>query len=259
MAVLSAVQWTTLEPYCVLYAAPSLDPQGADTVRRFVKWLQFHGVVVLRHTPKWAAAIAGVFKRGLNAKNVQFSPLYASEEALVSTFLRLDLPVLGFSDRYLLYTDADVLFTGNVDLQALQAVAGGRLPKYILMGSESREMGPAYGNAGVMLYNLRGMRATYPSFLDFIFSPENLDRGLHFGRWGPGDQGAYNAFYQEGLGMDVVPYAEFNWRPYWKRSETGFRRQFEPSIVHFHGPKPRDYEAYLGLKGEVLNGLFGAL
>ena len=48
---------------------------------------------------------------------------------------------------------------------------------------------PNYGNAGVMLLNLAGLRRTYAAFLDWIFSPENVDRGLHFGDYGPGDQG----------------------------------------------------------------------
>jgi hypothetical protein len=56
--------------------------------------------------------------------------------------------------------------------------------------------GPSFGNAGVMLLNIPGMRATYEKFLDFTFSADNIRRGFDFKEMGPGDQGAYNSFYQ---------------------------------------------------------------
>ena len=53
----------------------------------------------------------------------------------------------------------------------------------------------AYGNAGVMLMNVAWMRRTYDEFIAWTFSSLNVGRGLHFGPYGPGDQGAYNQFY----------------------------------------------------------------
>ncbi len=49
---------------------------------------------------------------------------------------------------------------------------------------------------------------------------------------GPGDQGAYNQYYQSKF--NVEPWPDFNWKPYW---------HFNPSalLIHFHGPKPADY------------------
>ena len=42
-----------------------------------------------------------------------------------------------------------------------------------------------------MLLNLEGLRKTYDQFVDWTFSDANIQRGLHFGDFGPGDQGAY--------------------------------------------------------------------
>ena len=95
---------------------------------------------------------------------------------------------------------------------------------------------PGYGNAGVMLMNLVGLRRTYASFLDWTFSASNIERGLHFGAFGPGDQGAYTAFYRGAFA--VVPLPVFNWRPYWSYSPSA-------ALLHFHGPKPEDYRRYL--------------
>jgi hypothetical protein len=70
------------------------------------------------------------------------------------------------------------------------------------------------GNAGVTLYNLAHMRRTYRGFIASTFAADALSRRrLHFGRHGPGDQGAYNAYY--GSRIDIALAAFFNWKPYW--------------------------------------------
>ena len=71
-------------------------------------------------------------------------------------------------------------------------------PAYFTMGAEFMEP-PIYGNAGVMLLNLIGLRRTYAAFADWTFSDANVRRGLHFGKFGPGDQGAYAEFYEGAL------------------------------------------------------------
>ena len=85
--------------------------------------------------------------------------------------------------------------------------------------------------------NLRGLRDTYVDFREWIFNEANLDRGLHFGDDGPGDQGAYAAFYRGRY--DVVTWPTFNWRPYWPYVPD------KVSLLHFHGPKADDYAAFL--------------
>jgi len=114
--------------------------------------------------------------------------------------------------------------------------AFGRPPAYFTLGVETPSYA-SYGNAGVMLLNLDGLRATYVGFLEWIFSEANLARGLHFGADGPGDQGAYAAYYRGQF--DVINWPTFNWRPYWPYAPAA------ASILHFHGPKAADYAAFL--------------
>eukprot|EP00729_Bicosta_minor_P026191 gene26191-29778_t len=95
---------------------------------------------------------------------------------------------------------------------------------------------------------MRFMRSSHEEFINFAFSDESMENGLYFGKFGPGDQGAYNQFY-DGL-ITVVASAPFNYKPYWEdTTETS-----HVSIVHWHGPKAADYGAYLtDCKKTVLN------
>jgi hypothetical protein len=47
---------------------------------------------------------------GTDARVRGRSHLNADQHMIVSTFLRIDIPLLGFLDKYLLYTDADIFF-----------------------------------------------------------------------------------------------------------------------------------------------------
>ena len=171
-------------------------------------------------------------------KNENASHLFGQESAMVGTFLRIDVPVLAFIDKYVLYTDVDVFFRKDVKLSDF----GRRLPRYYTVGTEShgeliKNGADQYsGNAGVMLINVPAMRQTYDDFVSFIFSKENVQRGFVFGDMGPGDQGAYNDFYQ-GL-FEVKAWPRFNWKPYWDFRE-------EAQIIHFHGPKPHQYAEWV--------------
>lgn len=151
--------------------------------------------------------------------------------------------------RYILYTDIDVIFTGDITLDTF----GVPLPKYFTMGAETHGdrvstaagivlgQGRSYkcGNAGVMLLNTRNMRRAHSEFTAWTFSETNVGiAGLHFGMFGPGDQGALNMFFHEYL--DVRAWPLFNWKPYW-----GNEAAHGPiSLVHFHGPKPDEYSHF---------------
>ncbi|KAF5827655.1 hypothetical protein DUNSADRAFT_311 [Dunaliella salina] len=137
-------------------------------------------------------------------KNSMFSHLYANPDMLVSTFQRMDLPLVEEISQYnyVLFTDADVYFRRRITLDDF----GLPLPESLSMGYELRpSMYPL--NAGVILMHVPYMKKTYDDFLKFVLSNKE---GMHFGVHGPVDQGAYNEYYQ-------------------------------PKIVHFHGPKPREF------------------
>ena len=163
--------------------------------------------------------------------------MYESASALAATFLRVDISLLLDPRKHgeiVLYADTDVAFLRDVRREDFGAGAD---PAYFTMGAEFMEP-PIYGNAGVMLLNLIGLRRTYAAFADWTFSDANVRRGLHFGKFGPGDQGAYAEFYEGAFA--VVRSPSFNWRPYWRA------RWADPAILHFHGPKPDDYREALG-------------
>jgi len=155
---------------------------------------------------------------------------------MIGTLLRVDLPILGFIDKFVLYADVDIFFRKDLKLEHF-----GELPDYFLLGSEANGKhikyrdGKWFGNAGVMLMNIPALAKTHQDFISFIFSESNLKRGLDFGKLGSVDQGSYNFFYQKRF--KVQPWPLFNWKPYWRFEEKAH-------LLHFHGPKPGDYEAY---------------
>jgi hypothetical protein len=248
IAVLSALHNTTLVPVCIFYGQRN----------HLADWLTAHGVNILYHNnPTWQGALANAMGRASGHQSR--SPLYQMLGSMIATFLRIDIPILGFVDDFVLYTDVDVLFVGDLFLNDFVP-----LPKYYTVGSEangpyvatnvylpsatwlraepadSERLPPrdyrsiGYGNAGIMLMNVAWMRRTQSEFVSWTFSDTNAMRGVHYGPFGPGDQGAYNQFY---AGKFVVHrWPLFNWKPYW-----GFNA--DAKLIHFHGPKPADYIA----------------
>jgi hypothetical protein len=244
-------------------------------------------VIIIKHKPLWISKIQQVVDNGSAAKNLNFSPLYGSARALISTYLRIDIPILGFLDEYVLYTDGDVLFVREVKLEdfiikretkrknksSTSSVSfSSSLPKYIFMSLENKVASKDefnHANAGVMLYNLKGTRRTYEKFLAHVFSSQYMEAGLHYGEHGPGDQGAYQSFYKKATeqhvnngvcgstsscAIDKVLLSPLNWRPYWPEK----LQHAPPAIVHFHGPKPKDYMKLRDV-GEGADGRFREL
>ena len=223
VAVASAIKNTDLIPVCV-----HVDPL-ADHVSLFFK---LAGVRVLQHEPKWRPRI---FEALLNARHqLDTSTNYQEPHKMLSTFARLDIPTLGIIDPYVLYADVDMMFVGAVTLRDFAPP-----PAFYAVGTEAvDEMYPegvAYGNAGVMLMNVEAMRRTHGAFIEWVFSKTNLKNALHFAQYGPLDQGAYNAYYQDNFDVHRSP--AFNWKPYWGYSPRA-------TMVHFHGPKPHEYLLY---------------
>jgi hypothetical protein len=240
--VVSALERTSLVPVCVFYGSPKSP---------LVSWLESHDVKIIFHTPKWIPKIEAVVNSEVGRINTRWSPLYGSSVGLVSTFLRLDLPLLLSPEEHgplVLYTDTDVMFRRMVTFDDFVAKGTNAAPDYFIMGTEG---GRRYHkkkagniNAGVMLINLSNMRITYDDFVEWVFSSKNMARGLHFGSYGPGDQGAYNEYYVNKF--PIVESPLFNWKPYWGWNDKA-------CIVHFHGAKPVDYAMEFG-HGTVQDG-----
>lgn len=192
LAVLSALNNTQLEPH-LLYVGDEND---------FTVWLRNNGVNVIPSNVPYYDTIKILAEQGK----------YTT--ATLGHWLRTNVCLVERDDAYVLYTDVDVIFRGQIDLDRLQ-------PRYFMAAPEFLPEHWNYFNAGVMVANIPALRAEYPQFERFVV--ENLIRhtyGFH-------DQIAYNVFYRGR--WERLP-SELNWKPYWGISE-------EAPIVHFHGPK----------------------
>jgi len=231
VAVISCLRRTTLIPVCVFWGEPNA----------MTAWLTRHGVRVLFHEPKWQVKIGQAATRAQQRGLASLAtPLFEKPQHMLATFLRLDLPTMGFVRPFVLYADVDVLFMRDITLADFAplpshyAIGPEATPGMVSLAHAGRRI--AYGNAGVMLINLPAMARTYKRFVRWVFSPEHLAAGLHFGVFGPVDQGAFNEFYQGKF--DLHTYPTFNHKPYWGHDPAA-------KLVHFHGPKRADYANYL--------------
>ena len=226
VAVTSALRNTRLVPVCL-----HLGPFG-----RLAHWLQRQPDVrvVQQAAPSWMAFVTTAAQTATSHRGA--STNYLDPHMMAATFARFDVLALELVDEYVLYADVDVLFLAHVSLADFAP-----LPAYYAVGTEFEdEPMPfstkgdafAFGNAGVMLLHVSAMRRTHFEFLNWTFRAEHVAKALDFGRYGPLDQGALNAFYQGRFDVHKAP--SFNWKPYWGYNDRA-------KIVHFHGPKPEEY------------------
>ncbi|KXZ50966.1 hypothetical protein GPECTOR_14g21 [Gonium pectorale] len=219
-AVRSALAIRSLLPHCVFQG----DPGSA-----IAQWLRGHNVTLISHTPAWRDTLLA--KARTKAKeNVAHSHLYKTPDMLVSTFQRVDLPVVHELEQYtyVLYTDADVFFRRPIKLDDF----GLPLPVSVSMSYEFVNYFPY--NAGIILANLPTMRQRYGDFIKMMLDNED---GLYYTNYGPADQGILNKFYEADLRARLLKPA-FNAKPYGAHDPNAF-------IVHFHGPKPHELLAFL--------------
>ena len=120
--------------------------------------------------PKWTDKLIEGMKKG---DNLAFSHLYADPKMQIGTWQRIDIPILPELSEweYVLFTDSDVYFRKPLTLDSFAQP----LPETIGMATEMADMFPY--NAGIMLMHMPPLRATYNSFIDFIFQNQN---GMYF-------------------------------------------------------------------------------
>ena len=164
------------------------------------------------------------------------------------TFLRVELPRFarqrGVHDRYVLYTDVDVLFLAD-PTEALRKAK----PRYFAVTPEMKPDDLAPMNAGVMVMNLPRLRREQRRFFKHL--RKNLHRySVENRAW---DQDAYQEWYglhrhrlshkvswrlEHVIGVrvarsvlwDPLPLT-LNWKPNWGANP-------DAEIIHFHGAKP---------------------
>ena len=207
-ALSSARRYTSLRPHLIYDG-------GEDP---FLDRIEAEGVVIVRHRVSFYDALAA----------------HPSEDERYlkiahGAFLRAEIPLVETEDEFVLYTDCDVLFEREVDLSHVR-------PALFACAPEFNKEDMARFNTGVMVMNVPALNEDLPRFISFIHA--------NLGKFDTFDQDAYRQFY--GDQVDRLP-LEYNWRPYWGRSD-------EAAIIHFHGPKPtwaqillQDLEAAKGM------------
>lgn len=219
-AILSGIH-ASLKPFVIFQG------QKSSVVHR---WLERVPVGIIYHNLSIENELLNIVKEN-REDHMSISHLYGRDDSVIGTWQRIDVPILSelIHENYVLYTDCDVVFRGKLSLVDFSLP----LPPFLSMASEGVDVFPY--NAGVILFNMLSMRHSHKSFVKWILHYRN---GLYYGpEYGPGDQGAYNKFYEK----DLKPFKlsqDFNAKPY---------HTFRPSakIIHFHGPKIHDYLSYL--------------
>jgi hypothetical protein len=201
VAVRSARRHTRLEPVLLFDGAPNA----------LTAWCEAAGATVL--PARWR--LLDDYRRVAQATGRRQLWDYAA-----GIFLRTELPRLcaerGWDDEAVLYTDCDVMFTGDPE-PLLPGLAG----RFFAAAPEEDPADSMAINSGVMLLNLPALRQVEPAFIEFI--RRHLTECAELT-----DQWAYRSFFRRGWGE--LP-AVLNWKPYWGENP-------DARIVHFHGPKP---------------------
>jgi hypothetical protein len=201
VAVVTARRRTSLKPYFLYDGAPN--PLTA--------WLDSKGVTVVPRRWRLLDRFREVARESGSTDLITFDG---------GIFLRTEIPGYcaeqGWDDEEVLYTDCDVMFTGD---------PGPLLPDlrgfFLGLGPESDMAKPDEINSGVMLMRLPAFRRMDEAFQRFIeLNLAECARST--------DQFAYREFFRHG--WKPLP-AELNWKPYWGENRHA-------CIVHFHGPKP---------------------
>ena len=238
----------------------------------FRNWLQQtpNHVILHTHNPTWAADIEEMRLHG----DVQRSHLFLHAGNYLGTWQRIDIPL--FVDaEYALLLDSDTIVQKPLSLRDF----GLYMTHGLAMSSELKYPEQKPANAGIMLMNIPFLRETHSAFIKYIV--EHKSTGGQFRHHpSPSDQGAYLTFY--GDRTRFLPY-KFNMKPYFPLQSSPSRegdpsppppklykfnmkphiplpsppsRKGDPSpppphklqnmkIVHFHGPKPHEYIAYI--------------
>lgn len=201
-SVASALQNTSLQPHLIY------DGGENDLIAR----LRAMNVTIVPHRVSFYDEIMRTSAPG-------FNPLIAG-----GAYLRTEIPSLGLPDKYVLYTDCDVIFLRQPTFLELS-------PDYFASAPETHFGDYNDLNTGVMLMNLHQLGADWPEFRKFIVA--NL---ANFNAY---DQGAYREYYRDRY--DLLP-PEANWKPYWGVNDAA-------EIVHYHGPKPESARKLLANPG----------
>jgi hypothetical protein len=214
MALFTALKNTSLEPHCIISGSPS--PCSEWLEQRGVR-VHFRDTQILSELMTYKAA----------------NPGYDINSAK-GAYLRFEIPLIEAEDKYVLYTDTDVMFNSINYLELLFL-----RPKILAMAPEFDKKVWKSPNSGVMIINVPAIRRYIQQLYYYVL--DNLpDLKAH-------DQTALTNFFKNR--WDRLP-TKYNWKPYWGYSPAA-------KIVHWHGPKPAHVEAVF--RGETINDTYNEL
>ena len=134
-------------------------------------------------------------------------------QTAAGAFMRLEIPLIELEDKYALYTDCDVMFMENPDIDFCKPEI------FAACGQFGQHDYYSDMNSGVMILNLDRIRNDYPAMIEFM-----CDNFHHISGY---DQELLRIFYNQNWSPLS---AKYNWKPYWGAKN-------DAKIIHFHGPK----------------------
>lgn len=203
--LISARKNTSLHLVC-LY-----DGNTNDLVYKLLK--EFNVEIILHQLP-YKQELMEIYPREWMLQNLGREIEY---NRIFGTFMRMEIPVVEKEEKYVLYSDIDVIFNADILLEELPH------PTYLAAAPEYERNveDMEYFNAGVLVMNIQGMKEKYE---EFILKMKNRERNIS----GLFDQGYLNELCFKD--MELLP-IEYNWKPYWGINDKA-------KLIHFHGMKP---------------------
>ncbi|QNT77968.1 glycosyltransferase family protein [Entomobacter blattae] len=196
VAILSAKKNTTLEANLLF------DGNECD----FTQEMKSFGVNVIYHRI--------TFYDKLQQAQTQQRPEWPNYmQTAAGAFLRLDIPLIERVEKYVLYTDCDVLFLKNPQLDFCKPEI------FAACGQFGQQDYYSDMNSGVIILNLERLRNDYLALVEFMCDNFRYISGY--------DQELLRIFYNQNWSPLS---SKYNWKPYWGENEN-------TCIVHFHGPK----------------------
>ena len=225
VAVVSAQKNTRLIPHLVY--------DGTEKPRE-LKWLKDRGVTIVPfHSPL----------REPIAEFVRQSAASDLVDVRTGAYLKTEIPEAikqyGLNDKYVLYTDCDVVFVKDFDLRKAE-------PRFLSAfgqkeGGRTRFHfgGWIHYNTGVMLFNVDAMHEETGRFRDFVLENGRGIRRPNSQFWHKNlflsDQVAVNLFYRR-----MIDWLQelYNWNPL-----RGINKK--AVVIHFNGLKWSQWEDFL--------------
>lgn len=203
--LISARKNTSLHLVC-LY-----DGNTNDLVYKLLK--EFNVEIILHQLP-YKQELMEIYPREWMLQNLGREIEY---NRIFGTFMRMEIPVVEKEEKYVLYSDIDVIFNADILLEELPH------PTYLAAAPEYERNveDMEYFNAGVLVMNIQGIKEKYE---EFILKMKNRERNIS----GLFDQGYLNELCFKD--MELLP-IEYNWKPYWGINDKA-------KLIHFHGMKP---------------------